>query len=116
MTDRVVLFVDYQNVYSSARRVFHDNRGPGRLGQIWPLAVGDLLCTRTQPSGDWNRFVCTEASRLQPRAAPATPPPAGKSQLGATRLTLRCSRIRCKDFLAALCERSGLTSIWRQIS
>ena len=52
MTDRVALFVDYQNVYSSARRVFHDNRGPGRLGQIWPLAVGDLLCTRTQPSTD----------------------------------------------------------------
>lgn len=52
MPDRVVLFVDYQNVYSSARRAFHANAGPGRLGQTWPLAIGDLICAKARPPGD----------------------------------------------------------------
>ena len=48
MPERVVLFVDYQNVYSSARRTFHANSGPGRLGQTWPLAMGELICAKAQ--------------------------------------------------------------------
>ena len=52
MPDRVVLFVDYQNVYSSARRAFHANAGPGRLGQTWPLAIGELICAKARPASN----------------------------------------------------------------
>ena len=50
--ERVVLFMDYQNVYSGARRAFHGGSGPGRLGQVWPRAVGDLICGGAQQSSE----------------------------------------------------------------
>jgi len=41
---RVVVFVDYQNTYRSAREAFHDHRlDPHWLGQIDPAAFGLLL-------------------------------------------------------------------------
>ena len=47
MPQRVVLFIDYQNMYKDARRAFHRQRGPGFLGQIRPLALGELICARS---------------------------------------------------------------------
>ena len=47
MTDRVVLFLDYQNVYMSARSLFHPMGAPHWNGQIDPLALGRLLVDRS---------------------------------------------------------------------
>lgn len=42
--DRVVVFVDYQNTYRSARRVYHDEvHDPHWMGQINPEALGKHL-------------------------------------------------------------------------
>jgi len=50
---RVVVFVDYQNAYRSARDAFHDHTfDPHWLGQIHPTALGLLLITL---SGDPER-------------------------------------------------------------
>jgi uncharacterized LabA/DUF88 family protein len=42
--DRVVVFIDYQNVYRSARDVYHDHQAdPHWYGQINPQALGEHL-------------------------------------------------------------------------
>jgi hypothetical protein len=46
MADRVVLFIDYQNVYMSARSMFHPLGAPHWCGQIDPVALGQLLVSR----------------------------------------------------------------------
>lgn len=48
MPDRVALFIDWQNVYRSARRAFYDPSARIRPsdGQIDPVAVAELLCQR----------------------------------------------------------------------
>ena len=43
MTDRVVVFVDYQNVYKGARSAFHDHWEPHWRGQIDPLQLAEHL-------------------------------------------------------------------------
>jgi uncharacterized LabA/DUF88 family protein len=44
MTDRVMLFVDYQNVYRSARDCFHpEPSAPHVAGQINPLLLGEHI-------------------------------------------------------------------------
>jgi hypothetical protein len=45
--ERVVLFVDYQNVFNSARERFHRD-GPrcSADGQIEPVRLGQLLASR----------------------------------------------------------------------
>ena len=47
MTDRVVLFVDYQNIYMSARSLFHPSGVRHWNGQVDPHAVGRLLVERS---------------------------------------------------------------------
>lgn len=47
MSKRVVLFIDYQNTYRSARAVYHNDTGPHMYGQIDPLALGNLLVNRS---------------------------------------------------------------------
>ena len=49
MVDRVVVFVDYQNVYMSARQAFHPSPWaiPHWEGQIDPLALGQLIVRRS---------------------------------------------------------------------
>ncbi len=47
MADRVVLFLDYQNVYRSAREMFHPLAAPHWCGQIHPVALGELLVERS---------------------------------------------------------------------
>lgn len=46
MTRRVVLFLDYQNVYKGARETFHQRREPSQCGQIDPMKLGQLLVER----------------------------------------------------------------------
>ncbi len=42
---RVVVFIDYQNVYHSARDLFFpSDEAPSPLGSIHPLRLGELLC------------------------------------------------------------------------
>ncbi len=43
MTKRVVVFIDYQNVYHSARDAFHSSGGPHWIGQVNPRALGNLI-------------------------------------------------------------------------
>ena len=44
---RIIVFVDVQNFYRSARRAFFDDAAdPHRLGQFNPQALGELLCAR----------------------------------------------------------------------
>lgn len=40
---RVMIFLDYQNVYMGARSCFHDRYAPHFEGQVNPLALGELL-------------------------------------------------------------------------
>jgi uncharacterized LabA/DUF88 family protein len=47
---RVVLFLDYQNVYHRAREAFCDGEVAAREGQVNPLALGHLLASRV-PGG-----------------------------------------------------------------
>ena len=47
-SDRVIVFVDYQNVYMSARQAFYPApRVPHWEGQIDPLALGQLMVQRS---------------------------------------------------------------------
>jgi uncharacterized LabA/DUF88 family protein len=43
VADRVVVFLDYQNVYKGARSCFHDPQAPHMYGQIDPLRLGQHL-------------------------------------------------------------------------
>jgi hypothetical protein len=43
MADRVVVFLDYQNVYSTARRAFHGRNAPPSAGQIDPARLAKHL-------------------------------------------------------------------------
>ena len=43
---RVVVFLDYQNVYHRARDAFCDREAAAREGQVDPLALGHLLASR----------------------------------------------------------------------
>lgn len=43
MAERVVLFLDYQNIYKGARTCFHDLHAPHMSGQISPLLFGEYL-------------------------------------------------------------------------
>lgn len=46
---RISVFIDYQNVYHSARRAFHTRNSPPSLGQVSPLALAELICNRQNP-------------------------------------------------------------------
>ena len=43
---RVVVFLDYQNVYNGAREVFDLRGDPSRYGQIDPLRLAQLIVAR----------------------------------------------------------------------
>jgi hypothetical protein len=47
MVGRVVLFVDYQNMYRGVREVFHRPSDPPRAGQIDPLQLGQLIVEKS---------------------------------------------------------------------
>lgn len=47
IADRVVLFIDYQNVYKTAREAFHSRSAPHWYGQIDPVALGELIVARS---------------------------------------------------------------------
>lgn len=50
-TDRVVVFIDYQNLYSTARSLFHAPEDPPQCGHVWPIAVGtEIVKRRKRPS------------------------------------------------------------------
>lgn len=46
MSERVVLFIDWQNVFAQARRLFHAGQRGSQVadGQIDPKKLADLLC------------------------------------------------------------------------
>ena len=46
---RVVLFIDYQNIYKCARRIFFSESDHHTNGQINPLALGQSICDRPPP-------------------------------------------------------------------
>ncbi|MDA2933711.1 NYN domain-containing protein [Acidobacteria bacterium AH-259-D05] len=46
---RTILFIDYQNIYRGARRIFFTQTDHHTYGQIDPIALGNLLCSRPPP-------------------------------------------------------------------
>lgn len=52
MPDRVVVFLDYQNVYMGAREAFHPYGSLPQDGQIDPNRLGELLVTKAPPRFD----------------------------------------------------------------
>ncbi len=51
MVQRVVVFIDYQNVYQGAREAFGYSRRDWRWhGQIWPREVGELIANNSKLS------------------------------------------------------------------
>ena len=44
--ERVVVFLDYHNIYYGARRAFFGERVSKRLGHVTPLALGQLIVSR----------------------------------------------------------------------
>ena len=70
MPDRVVLFVDWQNVISGARALFHQGGQPRATdGQINPVKLGELICRRARPGTERRlhevRVYCGLADRRQ---------------------------------------------------
>lgn len=47
VADRVIVFLDYQNVYHAAREAFHLWHAPPQDGQIDPLGLGELIASRS---------------------------------------------------------------------
>jgi hypothetical protein len=50
MPDRVIVFLDYQNVYQGARSAFHAFGGPHWQGQVDPIRLAMRLA-RSGPGG-----------------------------------------------------------------
>lgn len=48
MVDRLVVFIDYQNTYRSARRAFGFEEAEHWHGQVHPRTVGELIASRYQ--------------------------------------------------------------------
>lgn len=46
MTDRVIVFLDWQNVYASARRAFHHSWDTYIAGQVDPVLLGQVLAAK----------------------------------------------------------------------
>ena len=46
MPARLVLFIDYQNIFNGARECFHSRVGPSTAGQFNPLELGELVVSR----------------------------------------------------------------------
>jgi uncharacterized LabA/DUF88 family protein len=46
MTNRVAVFIDYQNVYGGARRAFFDQHDHYRHGQVSPIRLGLVLTAK----------------------------------------------------------------------
>lgn len=46
MSDRVVVFLDYQNVYMGARGAFHPYGSSSQDGQVDPYRLGELLVAK----------------------------------------------------------------------
>lgn len=52
MAARVVVFLDYQNVYMGARSAFHPYGSPSQDGQVDPYRLGELLIAKSPPEFD----------------------------------------------------------------
>ena len=51
MTDRVIFFVDWENLYRGALAAFHPDAGrrTPEDGQVNPIQLGELICSRPPP-------------------------------------------------------------------
>lgn len=47
---RLVVFLDYQNVYKGARECFHDRSAPHFNGQVDPIKLGEYLAADSNPA------------------------------------------------------------------
>lgn len=48
--EKLTLFIDDKNIYHEARRAFFTDTDPHYYGQIKPIELGQLICTRSLPS------------------------------------------------------------------
>jgi hypothetical protein len=70
--DRLILFIDSQNVYKNARDAFFDRANHHTKGQIDPIAFGDLICKRTRPMTPILRQVRVYCGQPDPAKEPKT--------------------------------------------
>lgn len=68
MSDRVVVFVDYQNVYMGARGAFHPYGSSPQDGQVDPYRLGELLVAKGPPAVD-RELSAVRVYRGQPDSA-----------------------------------------------
>ena len=80
MVLRVSLFIDYQNVYHGARRIFHQSDAHNSFGQVSPRELGEFLCRRRPTGSD------SDERQLQGvRVYRGTPPRNGRGYAPALR-------------------------------
>jgi hypothetical protein len=74
-TERVVVFIDWQDPYKGARDAFHDDRAPSRLGMVDPVravprmrikqqAVVSSTCLREAPVSAVGLTLWTDATSV----------------------------------------------------
>jgi uncharacterized LabA/DUF88 family protein len=72
---RVVVFIDYMNVFNDARAAFHKWPFAASDGQVDPIALGGSLASK-RPPGDTSKRACHEVrvyrGRPDPRKEPQT--------------------------------------------
>jgi len=52
--ERVVVFIDWQNLYKGARDAFHQGQGPRLLGNVGPLRLAQrLIHSALVEDGSW---------------------------------------------------------------
>jgi hypothetical protein len=81
--ERVIVFIDWQNVYKGARTAFHGDRGSSRLGMVDPVRLSQRLIQLSYGRGRELTEVRVYRGRPDPTRLRRQPAPAGG--LGAVR-------------------------------
>src|SRR5690606_28497880 len=70
MTQRLVVFFDWQNVYRRAREAFEDDEGPAYKGQVDPIDLAHVLKRKYEENhGEDAELVDIRIYRGRPRQA-----------------------------------------------
>ena len=85
VADRVMVFVDYQNVYGWARRQFHGINPASADGHVDPLRLGRHLVSCCQRPSELNRYGSTAAAPTPTNKPTQRRPMIGKRRGGTQR-------------------------------
>jgi len=82
VADRVMVFVDYQNVYGWARRQFHGINPASAEGHVDPLQLGEHLVSRRQRPSELEQVRSTAAAPIPTNKPTQRRPMIGKQPPG----------------------------------